>query len=98
VCDSTVDMRGELADPTDEWMQEVFEVMDSILGDRPEPKAAVNFMETSGLAPIYGGVPAVIMGPGEAAMTHQTNEYVYVNRIGRAVQAYSKIAHGWNAG
>ena len=90
-------MPGVLTDPADEWMQEVFEVMDGILGDRSEPRAAPYFTDASALTPAYGGVPTVILGPGEAAMAHQTDEYCYVDRIGEAVEAYMEIARRWNA-
>ena len=95
--DSIVDVPGVLTDPADEWMQEIFKVMDGILGDRSEPRAAPYFTDASALTPAYGGVPTVILGPGEAAMAHQTDEYCYVDRIGEAVEAYMEIARRWNA-
>ena len=86
-----------LTDPAEELLQEVFEVMDGILGDRPELKAATYFTEVSAMPPAYGDVPTVILGPGEAAMAHQRDEYFYVDRIGQAVEVYTKFALRWNA-
>ena len=51
--------------------------------------------DASALAPAYGGVPTAILGPGEAAMAHQTDEYCVVDRIGEAVEAYAEIARHW---
>ena len=51
--------------------------------------------DASALAPAYGGVPTVILGPGKAAMAHQTDEYCAVDRIGEAVEAYAEIARHW---
>ena len=52
--------------------------------------------DASALAPAYGGVPTAILGPGEAAMAHQTDEYCVVDRIGKVVEAYTEIARHWN--
>ncbi len=92
-----VDVGGGLTDPADEWMQEVFDIMGGIIGARPEIQTATYFTDASALEPAYGGVPTVILGPGEAAMAHQTDEYCLVDNISQAVEAYTEIARRWNA-
>lgn len=94
--ETVVDVGGVLTDPANEWMQEVFGIMSGILGSRPEAHTATYFTDASALAPAYGGAPTVILGPGEATMAHQTDEYCIVDRIGEAVEAYSEIARRWN--
>lgn len=94
--ETVVDVGGVLTDPANEWMQEVFDIMSGILGSRPEAHTAAYFTDASALAPAYGGAPTVILGPGEATMAHQTDEYCIVNRIGEAVEAYTEIARRWN--
>ena len=94
--ETVVDVSGVLTDPANEWMQEVSEIMSGILGSRPEPHTAAYFTDASALAPAYGGAPTVILGPGEATMAHQTDEYCIVDRIGVAVEAYTEIARRWN--
>jgi len=96
--EAIVDVGGVLTDPANEWMQEVFDIMSGILGSRPETHTAAYFTDASALTPAYGGVPTVILGPGEAAMAHQTDEYCFVDRIGEAVEAYTEIARRWNTG
>ena len=71
--------------------------MRGILGERAEVKTAPYFTDASALSPAYGGVPSVILGPGETAMAHQTDEYCVVERIGQAIEAYIEIAKRWNA-
>ena len=93
---SVVDVRGVLTDPANDWMQDVFGIMGDILGERPEAKTAAYFTDASALTPAYGGVPTVILGPGEAAMAHQTDEYCVVERIVEAVEAYTQIGKRWN--
>ena len=86
-----------MTDPADEWMQEVFDVMGDILGEKPKPICAAYFTDASVLTPAYGNVPTLILGPGEAAMAHQTAEYCYVDRIDQSVEAYMEIALRWNS-
>lgn len=95
--DTFVNVGGVLSDPNNEWLMDVFDVMSGILGERAEVKTAPYFTDASALTPAYGGVPTVILGPGETAMAHQTDEYCVVERIGQAVEAYIEIAKRWNA-
>ena len=97
VLDPIVDVGGVLTDPNNEWMQEVFDVMSGILGSRPEPNTATYFTDASALTPAYGGAPTVILGPGEATLAHQTDEYCFTAKIEEAVEAYMEIARRWNA-
>lgn len=97
VLDPIVDVGGVLTDPSNEWMQEVFDVMSGILGSRPEPHTATYFTDASVLTPAYGGAPTVILGPGEATLAHQTDEYCFTAKIEEAVEAYMEIARRWNA-
>jgi succinyl-diaminopimelate desuccinylase len=97
VLDPIVDVGGVLTDPSNEWMQEVFDVMSGILGSRPEPHTATYFTDASALTPAYGGAPTVILGPGEATLAHQTDEYCFTAKIEEAVEAYMEIARRWNA-
>lgn len=94
---SFVNVGGVLTDIRNEWMQDVFDVMTDILGERPEANTAPYFTDASALTPAYGGAPTVILGPGETAMAHQTDEYCLVDRINQAVEAYKRIASRWSA-
>jgi succinyl-diaminopimelate desuccinylase len=38
--------------------------------------------DAANLRKVYPGAPAVVLGPGEAAMAHQTDEYCSMERIG----------------
>jgi succinyl-diaminopimelate desuccinylase len=77
------------------WVQQVFELMTPILGDRPKERAATYFTDASALTPAYGGVPTIVLGPGEPSLAHQTDEWCEVDRIGQAVEAYVEIARRW---
>lgn len=94
--ESTVNVEGVWTDPRDVWIQEIFGLMKSVLGEEITTQTASYFTDASALTPAYGGVPTVIMGPGEAAMAHQTDEYCYVSRIEQAVEVYRTLAEKWS--
>ena len=41
------------------------------------------------------GLPTVILGPGETAMAHKTDEYCLVSKINEAVDLYTEIGQQW---
>ena len=92
---SLVDVAGVWTDPREPWMEQVFAVMADVLGEPMESRAATYFTDASVLTPAYGGLPTVILGPGEPAMAHQTDEYCESGRIVQAVEAYTRLAKAW---
>lgn len=90
-----VDVEGVWSDPKGAWVQRVFGIMEDVLGERPASRSATYFTDASVLTPAFGDPPTVILGPGEASMAHQTDEYCYVERIDQAVEAYTRIAKDW---
>ncbi len=93
--ETTLDMAGVATDPGHPWVQEICEIMESLLGRRPEPALAPYFTDAGALTPAYGGVPTVILGPGEIEMAHQTDEYCHVSKIEQAFEAYRMIIQRW---
>ena len=76
-------------------MQEIFAIMSSILGEELETRGAPYFTDAAALTPGYGGLPTVILGPGEPNMAHQTDEYCVIHRSDQAVDAYLELALTW---
>ena len=93
--ETLVDVEAIWTDPDNTWMQEVFAIMAPLLGEEIEARTATYFTDAAALTPAYGGVPTVILGPGEAHMAHQTDEYCLVYRIDQAVEAYRQLALSW---
>ncbi len=93
-----VDVPAVRTDPSHPWVEEVFALAASALGERPAPGAAPYFTDASALTPALGQVPTVILGPGELALAHQTDEYCLVPRIEEAVALYRELARRWSAG
>jgi succinyl-diaminopimelate desuccinylase len=93
---STVVDVGALRTPADDpWVQEVFTAVAERSGERPEARSASYFTDASLLTPALGNVPTVILGPGELAQCHQTDEYCLVPRIGEAVELYRDLCRRW---
>ncbi len=82
-------------DPADPWVQEVFDVVTRALGRRPAVAAAPYFTDASALTPAYDDAPTVVLGPGELALAHQTDEWCRVTRIEEAVEVFEQIARRW---
>jgi succinyl-diaminopimelate desuccinylase len=95
--ESLVDLEPVYTDPGDPWMESVFEVMTTILGSRPAPRAATYFTDAAALNRAYRNPPTVILGPGEPQMAHQTDEYCVIERIAQSVTAYEEIIRRWCA-
>lgn len=81
--------------PSHEWVQQVFDIMEPLLKQRPEPAGAAYFTDASVLAPAYGHPPVVIVGPGDPGMAHKTDEYCSLQKMEQAVEAYTRIAMQW---
>ena len=86
-----------VTDADDAWVQEVYDVMEPLLGRRPEPATAVYFTDGSVLKPAYGGPPTVILGPGEPTCAHKTDEYCSIEKLETAAEAYLEIMRRWCA-
>jgi succinyl-diaminopimelate desuccinylase len=90
-----VDVGAIASDPQNEWISDVFDLYERHSGTRADPSGAPFFTDASELAPAMGGVPTIILGPGETAMAHKTDEYCLVPRIEEAVELYREIALRW---
>ena len=82
-------------DPSDPWILQVCGVAERYLGAGLEPGGVPYFTDASVLTPALGHPPTIILGPGEAAMAHKTDEYCLVSRLTESVAIYSDIATEW---
>jgi succinyl-diaminopimelate desuccinylase len=85
-----VDLEGIRTREDDSFVQSVLAALPGT-----KPGSATYFSDASVLTPAYGFVPTVVLGPGEMALCHQTDEYCIVDRIEQAVEAYGRIARSW---
>jgi succinyl-diaminopimelate desuccinylase len=92
-----VDVGAVASNPQNEWISSVFDLYERHSGQRLDPKGAPFFTDASVLVPAMGNIPALILGPGETAMAHKTDEYCYASKIEAAVDLYVEIAKAWMA-
>jgi succinyl-diaminopimelate desuccinylase len=59
------------------------------------PKTATYNTDAGNLLKVYAGAPAVVLGPGEPQLAHQTDEYCSIERIGQAVAIYEELIQDW---
>ncbi|MDR6288871.1 MULTISPECIES: M20 family metallopeptidase [Inquilinus] len=90
-----VDVGAVATSPQDEWISGVFDLCERAIGQRIDPAGAAFFTDASVLAPAMGGIPVLILGPGEPTMAHKTDEYCLVPAIDAAVGLYTEIGRRW---
>jgi succinyl-diaminopimelate desuccinylase len=90
--ETVVDLEGIRTSEDEPFVELVREAVAAATGVRAEPGVATYFTDASVLTPAFGGIPTVVLGPGEMALCHQTDEYCRVDRIEQAVEAYEQIA------
>lgn len=93
--ETLLDLEPVYTEPDNPWIQQVFDVMTPLLGSRPDTRVATYFTDAAALNIAYGFPPTIILGPGEAHMAHQTDEYCVLDRVPTAVAAYEDIARRW---
>ena len=81
--------------PDAEWIQRVFEICRPYVAEAPAARTAPYMTDAANLLKVYRGAPTVILGPGEAAMAHQTDEYVSMERIRQSVAIYEALIRDW---
>jgi succinyl-diaminopimelate desuccinylase len=81
--------------PEQEWVQRVFELCKPYLDGAPTARTAPYMTDAANLLKVYSGAPTVVLGPGEAAMAHQTDEYASMERIRQAVAIYESLIRDW---
>jgi succinyl-diaminopimelate desuccinylase len=90
-----VDVGSVATDSDDEWVQQIFQIMESFLKERPAARGVTYFTDASVLTPAFNNAPTIILGPGEPHMAHKTDEFCYVDKIEGATEAYFEIARNW---
>jgi succinyl-diaminopimelate desuccinylase len=82
-------------EPDEAWVQRVFEICKPYVDPPLEARTAPYMTDAANLLKVYAGVPTVVLGPGEAAMAHQTDEYCSMERIRQSVSIYEALIADW---
>ncbi|WP_375412099.1 M20 family metallopeptidase [uncultured Bradyrhizobium sp.] len=96
--ETIVDVGAVWTDPSLSWISGVYGIVRDVTGEEAgsEPRTAPYFTDASALTPALGNPPTIILGPGEAAKAHQTDEYCSVQRIREASDIYARLAAKWS--
>jgi succinyl-diaminopimelate desuccinylase len=89
------DSQSVWTEPNEAWMQRVFEICKPILKEQPVARTAPYMTDAANLRKVYAGAPTVVLGPGEASMAHQTDEYCNMERIRQSVAIYEALIEDW---
>jgi succinyl-diaminopimelate desuccinylase len=82
-------------EPDQAWVHRVFEICKPYVEGRLEARTAPYMTDAANLLKVYAGAPTVVLGPGEAAMAHQTDEYCSMERIRQSVSIYEALIDDW---
>ena len=91
------DLKPVWTAPDHEWIQRVFEICKPYVDEAPAARTAPYMTDAANLLKVYAGAPTVVLGPGEAAMAHQTDEYASMERIRQSVAIYESLILDWTA-
>jgi succinyl-diaminopimelate desuccinylase len=90
-----VDTPALYTEPANEWVQGVFEACTPFLDARPTPRTITFSTDGADLKRAFGGPPAVILGPGEPTLAHQTDEWCSINKLEQSVDLFRTLMKDW---
>lgn len=86
-----VDLPAVLTDSLHGWIQRAIALCQPYHSAPIEPRIVPYFTDAALLLDALGNPPCVILGPGEPAMAHQTDEYCEVSRLLECVVIYQRL-------
>lgn len=86
-----VDLQPVSNSESDPFVQRVYEICTAIGDSSPGLKSLPYLTDGSVLQAYYGGIPTLILGPGEPALAHQTDEYCSIRKLEESLDIYKKI-------
>ncbi len=89
------DSEAVWTEPGEAWVQRVFGICKPILKEAPVARTMPYMTDAANLRKVYNGAPTLVLGPGEAAMAHQTDEYCNIERIRQSVEIYEALIEDW---
>ena len=89
--ETLVDLGPVSTPETDPFVQLAYAVCGTNTEDPGRPRSLPYLTDGSVLQAHYGGVPTIILGPGEPSMAHQTDEYCSIEKLIEAVSIYKNI-------
>jgi succinyl-diaminopimelate desuccinylase len=79
-------------EPSSPALRKVYQIVNDVTGDALTWKTASYFTDAAVLMPAMSGPATIVLGPGEPAMAHKTDEYCSIDRLEKATEIYRRIA------
>lgn len=86
-----IDLPAVLTEHQDPWIQRVFTLCAALHAEPLEARIVPYFTDAALLLDAIGSPPCIILGPGEPAMAHQTDEYCSLARLYESVELYQQV-------
>jgi succinyl-diaminopimelate desuccinylase len=90
-----VNMLAVSTDANNSFVRLVYDVCGIDPTDSSKPKALPYLTDGSVLQKLYNGAPTIILGPGQPEMAHQTDEYIFIDKLIESVNIYKNILLKW---
>jgi len=90
-----VDMTPVFTSEDDPFVQLVYEICGIKKGTEGFPRSLPYLTDGSVLQKVYGGIPTIILGPGEPEMAHKTDEFCYISKLEESYRIYREIILKW---
>ena len=91
VLETLVDLNPVLTRESDPFVQLVYDICLTDRQDDSWSRSLPYLTDGSVLQAFYGGVPTIVLGPGEPGMAHQTDEYCSIEKLKQSVSIYKNI-------
>lgn len=89
--DTLVDLPAVSTKANNSFVQMVYNVCGIAYNTEGFPRSMPYLTDGSVLQKAYGGIPVVILGPGQPEMAHKTDEFCFVSKLEEAVEIYKQI-------
>lgn len=89
--ETLINLKAVISDENAPFVQRVYAACGIGKSVPGYPKSLPYLTDGSVLQDAYGGVPTIILGPGQPEMAHQTNEFCSIAKLEEAVTIYKNI-------
>jgi succinyl-diaminopimelate desuccinylase len=93
--ETMIDLPGIWTEPTDPWAARAMAITSEVTGEPVRVATATYFTDGSVLLPAMGGAPALVLGPGEPTLAHQTDEWCSVEKLRQSAEIYRRLIAEW---
>ncbi|MDR2787460.1 MAG: M20 family metallopeptidase [Candidatus Accumulibacter sp.] len=94
----TVDLEPVWTDPELPWVKRVRGICGDLLGDTVGIETVAFFTDAASVRQTLGGIPIVILGPGEPALAHKVDEWCSITQLLTVEKMYARIIRDWYQG